>query len=109
MPSPLANVVCTACRQNFTAVPKKSFLGFQKFVCPACTKDVEYPLTSGYRVAYWFFFALMALTIFNEGLQGNIGLAVVLGIGCAVALIRDRTVKNRIRRFSNETAPVSGG
>ena len=109
MPSQSTKVICTACRHDFEAAPKKSFLGFRKFVCPACSKNVEYPLSSGYRVAYWFFFALMVLTIFLEGPQGNIGLAVVLGIGCAVALIRDWIVKIRIRRFSNQTAPVSSG
>ena len=99
MPSPPINAVCTACKHNFTAVPKKTFLGFQKFVCPACAKDTKYPLTSGYSIAYWFFFALMALTIFNEGLQGSIGLAVILGIGCAVALFKDEILKNKIRRL----------
>ncbi len=45
------DAVCKKC--NLKAMPKKSYLGFQEFVCPSCGGEIAYPLTSNYRAFYW--------------------------------------------------------
>src|SRR5437667_12682102 len=55
--------ICRSCHKTFRAQPKRTFLGFQRLVCPHCSREVMYPLTSGYRTAYWIFVGFMALVI----------------------------------------------
>ncbi len=103
------NAVCTSCKHNFTAVPTRSFLGFQKLVCPACSKTVLYPLTSGYRGVYWVIFIIMAFTILGAFAQGGIGYPGGLGIAVAIALFKDWNIRSRIKSLSGEAMPGSGG
>ena len=109
MPLSPINAVCTSCKHNFTAVPTRSFLGFQKFICPTCSKAVLYPLTSGYRGFYWVIFVVMCLTILSAFAQGGIGYPGGLGIAVAIALFKDWSIRNRIKVLTGQTKPASEG
>ena len=67
------DATCAKCKTRFAlpALPKRTFLGFQKITCPACGALLVYPLTTGYRVAYWIILAFMLLpqfiATFSEG------------------------------------------
>ena len=105
MPLPPINAVCTSCKHDFTAVPIRSFLGLQKLICPACSTEVIYPLTSGYRTFYWIVFAVMCLTVFSELTQGNLGYPGGLGFAVIIALYKDWSVRNRIWKLTGNDKP----
>ena len=92
----ISNAICRSCQTSFSAEPKRTFLGFQRMTCPACKADVVYPLTRGYRITYWVFFALMVITIVSTFAQGDIGLPGGLGIAVLIALFRDWTIQKEV-------------
>lgn len=62
------HVICTECLKPFSALPKISLAGFQKFFCPHCKKWILYPLAR--KAIYWiipvivsaiFFLSILAL------------------------------------------------
>ena len=95
------DAVCTKCSSKFNQLPKQSFLGFQKLVCPSCQEKITYPLTKGYRTTYWVIFAIMVLTIIGAFAQGEFGFPGGLGLAVAFALFRDRSISKRISKVSN--------
>lgn len=95
------DVVCTKCGSKFNEVPRQTFLGFQKLLCPTCQEALTYPLTQGYRTTYWVIFGLMALTIILAYSQGNIGYPGGFGIAVTFALLRDRSIRKRIAHTPN--------
>ena len=90
---------CSSCKHKFTAVPRRSFLGFQRLNCPACAKSVLYPLTSGYRTTYKVLLGLMVLAVFGALAKGDIAFPGVLGIAAVVALLKDRGIKKRVNAY----------
>lgn len=90
------DAVCPHCKARFNALPKRTFLGFQKLACPACKEAVVYPLTRGYRTTYWILFVFMVLSIIGAFSRGEFGVPGGLGIAVAIALIRDWSIKNRV-------------
>ena len=95
------NATCTTCKHQFIFVPKRSFLGFQKLICPACGASVIYPLTKGYRITYWIVFIFMVLLIIGSYAQGEIGIPGGLGIAVAIALFRDYFIRQKVQRVTN--------
>jgi hypothetical protein len=89
---------CSKCGTMFSQVPKRTFLGFQKLTCPTCQEHITYPLTSGYRTAYWILFVILIISVFNAFAQGGIGLPGGLGIAVIFALIRDRSIRKRVAK-----------
>lgn len=74
MPPKEQSVVCPECLKPFTATPKITFNGFQKYGCPHCRKIVYYPLAR--KTIYWiipvivifiFFFAILSLLELEGG------------------------------------------
>jgi hypothetical protein len=63
--------------------------------CPQRHK-VTYPLTRGYRIAYWVFVALMAVFIIESALKGHIAMPGLIGILMIIGLIRDASVRKRV-------------
>lgn len=90
------DAVCPHCKARFNATPKRTFLGFQKLACPECKRDLVYPLTRGYRIAYCVLVVLMVLSIVGSFSRGEIGVPGGLGIAVAIALIRDWTIKKGV-------------
>jgi len=87
------NVTCPNCSTKFVGFPKRSFLGFQKLKCRKCSKDVMYPLTSGYRTFYRVIFVLMVIGVWfslQEGVSASPGF---LGIATLVALYQDAKLR----------------
>ena len=87
------NVTCPNCSTKFVGFPKRSFLGFQKLKCRKCSKDVMYPLTSGYRAFYRVILVLMVVGVYfslKEGLTPTPGF---LGIATIVALYQDSKLR----------------
>src|SRR5688500_4895072 len=54
-------IACPKCGTRIGEKPKRSFLGFRRFRCPACSTESTLPMTSGYRTASWMGFVLCAL------------------------------------------------
>lgn len=100
-PTPI-DAVCPNCKACFKATPKRTFLGFQRLVCPECKKDVVYPLTGGYRTTYWVLFVFMVLAMIGSFARGEFGVPGGLGIAVAIALIRDWSIKNRVAARETE-------
>lgn len=77
---------CDHCGNRFVAMPTRTFLGFQRLICPKCSGKTIYPLTTGFRITYWILAALMLLFIanaFNSGgyaYPGGVGLAILFAI-----------------------------
>lgn len=88
--------VCSHCKHQFTDIPKRSFLGFQKLNCPKCKEEVLYPLTSGYRTTYWVLLVIMILSIAGSFSRGEIGLPGGIGIAVVIALISDWNIKKSL-------------
>ena len=95
------NATCTTCKHQFISVPKRSFLGFRKLICPACGASVTYPLTRSYRITYWILFIFMILPIIGSYAQGEIGIPGGLGIAVAIALFRDYSIHQKVQRVTN--------
>lgn len=91
-------VVCTKCSSKFNQIPKQSFLGFQKLVCPSCQEKLTYPLTKGYRTTYWVIFVFMILAIFAALAKGEFVFPGGFGLAVAFALFRDRSISKRISK-----------
>jgi hypothetical protein len=62
MPDNEMRVTCTQCLKRFTATPKITFCGFQKFQCPHCRKTVFYPLIR--KTFYWIIPAVVGAVLF---------------------------------------------
>ena len=76
MPPQEKPVVCTHCLKPFSAAPKITFSGLQKYFCPHCRTIVYYPLAR--KAIYWviplvaatvFFFILLSLSDSEWGEQ----------------------------------------
>ncbi len=87
---------CRACGTEFRAVPKRTFLGFQRLVCPGCSSPVIYPLTRGYRITYWVFVALMAWTVLDAIAHGGIAVPGLLGLAVIIGLMRDHRIRKEV-------------
>lgn len=90
------DAICTKCKTKFNASPKRSFLGFQKLVCPNCQEKITYPLTKGYRITYQVIFVLMIIFIIGQFSQGQIGYPGGIGIAIIFALVRDRSIRKAV-------------
>ena len=97
--APIA-AVCPHCEGGFTAIPNRTFLGFQKLTCPECKGNVIFPLTSGYRTTYWVVFVFMVLGIFASFSEGGFAFPGGLGIAVVIALVRDSIIKKRVATVS---------
>jgi DNA-directed RNA polymerase subunit RPC12/RpoP len=95
---PAINAKCPNCGREFRAVPKRSFLAFQKMRCPSCSKDVVYPLTKGYRFIYWVILALMLVAVVVNYSMGRITYPSLLGFAALVALVEDARIRKATSR-----------
>jgi hypothetical protein len=98
------DAACRDCGKRFRATPVRSFLRFQKFKCPACSKSVLYPLTRGYRITYWVLTVLMIVTVINNLTTGSLSVPGGLGIAVIFGLVKDRKIRVEVLR---STMPVS--
>ena len=90
------SAICPSCKASFSAEPKQTFLGFQRMTCPSCSADVTYPLTRGYRIAYWIIASLMLVTIAYSFTEGEIGFPGGLGIAVLIALVIDWRLQRKV-------------
>jgi hypothetical protein len=93
MALPAINATCPNCSTRFTAFPKRTFLGFQKMKCRKCSKDVVYPLTSGYRTFYRVLLVMMVVGIWYSIKLGVTPSPGLLGIATVVALVQDARIR----------------
>ena len=105
MPLGELNAVCNKCGARFRARPTRSFLGFQKLVCPKCVQKLLYPLTSGYRAIYWVIVVLVGFSLagyfFGKGdvlWPGVTGIAALMG--AILGLFRDVQIRKTIATLS---------
>ncbi len=97
-------VVCIKCKTEFEDKPKQSFLGFQVFTCPKCAEKITYPLTGGYRLIYWFVLIGLILYSVSAISQGSIPIPGLLGIAAIIGLVRDRSLRNKLKRSEGSPA-----
>ena len=90
------DAICRECHRAFRERPKRTFLGFQRFVCPHCTREVLYPLTSGYRITYWIFVGFMTLVILASLAQGQVAFPGLIGLAIIWALDKDRRLRKEV-------------
>jgi hypothetical protein len=100
------NVTCPNCSTKFVGFPKRSFLGFQKLKCRKCSKDVFYPLTSGYRNFYRVILALMVVGVWFSLQEGVTPTPGLLGIATIVALYQDSKLRKSTKAHASP-APAS--
>ena len=86
---------CSKCRSIFNGEPDRTFLGFQRMVCPKCGNRLSYPLSRGYRIFYWMMLVLMGLMIVAAFAQGDFAFPGIIGICMIVALVRDARLRRR--------------
>ncbi|MDQ1817335.1 hypothetical protein RBA41_28920 [Massilia sp. CCM 9210] len=66
-------VTCPHCDEAFRGTPKKTFLGFQQYGCPACSEKFKYPLSRGYRITYWLLLlGSFGMMVDKPGAQPNL-------------------------------------
>ena len=99
------DAICRSCHRAFREQPKRTFLGFQRFVCPHCSREVIYPLTSGYRTAYWIFVGFMGLVILASLAQGQVAFPGLIGLAMIWALDRDRRLRKEVAAEAAAAAP----
>jgi hypothetical protein len=98
------NAICTTCRTPFRAKPRQSFLGFQQLTCPQAHR-VVYPLTRGYRIAYWILAILIGFGLIQSAVKGQISLLwTVATILMIIGLIRDAKIRKQVAAL--KAAPV---
>ena len=97
--------ICKKCNIEFSSIPKRSFLGFQKVICPSasCNTKLIYPLTSGYRTAYWILLILMLLSFLGELSEGRVGFPGGIGIALIFAIWKDRSIKKNTCEIESES------
>jgi hypothetical protein len=93
-------VYCKNCINNFEAVPRISFLGFRKFKCPKCEKNVVWPLSGGFLFIYWL--AISVAVVFRFASSGGplqvINLFDLFALGAMTALVTNCLLKQRMNR-----------
>ena len=95
MSLPEINITCKKCNANSTTTPEQSFLGFQKITCQNCGERLLYPLTKGYRIAYFVLLILMGIMLVNGLKDGNVGFPGGIGIAIIIALVRDCSIRKK--------------
>jgi len=67
-----------------------------------------YPLTSGYRIAYWVILALMLVAFVAELSEGKILFPGLVGIGTVVSLVSDRRMRGGVASPLVADGPAAG-
>src|SRR6266702_5766525 len=107
MALPEINAICTTCRTPFRGRPTQSFLGFQKLTCPQGHR-ILYPLTRGYRIAYWVIIILIGIRIVASVANGHIAVPGVLGILIIIGLVSDGRIRKQVGAL-RPAPPVRAG
>jgi len=100
---------CDGCGHTFSAVPRRSFLGFQLLNCPACATELRYPLTRGYRSFYEVCAGLMTVSFVVGLVFGHLTLPGLVGGAMIAGLIKDRLVRRELVDAAAERATIAGG
>jgi len=90
------SAVCSHCQTPFSGTPTRTFLGFQRVKCSSCGTSLTYPLTSGYRIAYWVFLVLFGAALANALAEGEVALPGLAVIGAVIALVRDAQIRRKV-------------
>ncbi|QQS59277.1 hypothetical protein IPN35_00075 [Candidatus Peregrinibacteria bacterium] len=103
-------VICQNCKHQFEDIPKRSFLAFQKFKCPECSENIVYPLTPGWQIFYWILVILLISNSIKIYSQGDIPVPGLMGIGAIggiIALLKNNSLKNKVKDLENEVLKSS--
>ena len=94
---PDSTLTCLSCGQASSGRARLSLLGTRRFVCAGCSRDNEYPMSRGYRIAFWVgatFLGLAAVGMLVERRVIPLGL-ILLG-GMIVGLVRDNKLRQNL-------------
>src|SRR5205823_1225134 len=103
------DALCEGCKTRFRGTPTRSFLGFQKVKCPSCGHETLYPLTKGYRGAYWVILCLMVLVVIENAREGQVTFPGLLGVAVIIAIVRDAQIRRQVSQAatSSNLAPTT--
>ena len=101
------DAICRSCHRTFRERPKRTFLGFQRLVCPHCSREVMYPLTSGYRATYWVFVVFMGLVILASLAQGQVAFPGLIGLAIIWGLDKDRRLRKEVAAEAATAGPTT--
>ena len=107
MALPEAEAICRRCGNRFSARPTQTFLGFRQLKCTACSKDLAYPLSTGYLITYWIMLVIMTFTFVLNLRHGDVSLAGLLAITIIIALVKDALLRRQVARGNVSSAPRS--
>ncbi len=91
------DIVCLKCFQQFDAERQSTFLGFKKYECPFCERQVVYDLRTGYRVFYCVAIVVLVMSCINIVKQGGIPIPGLLGIAAVWGLLADIGKQREVR------------
>jgi phage FluMu protein Com len=92
--------LCPHCKKmvETSTKPKRSFMGFLRIICPTCTNEFRYPLTSGYVRIYWMLLAANVILITYLLSQGATVIPNPIGIIVLVYVIVSLVKNNKLKR-----------
>ncbi|MCK4277456.1 MAG: DUF4190 domain-containing protein, partial [Phycisphaerae bacterium] len=93
-------IICPECRSSFRMPARKSFLGFRKYRCPACSSKVIYPLTPAYRVIWWVGFGIVVVAALLTVTRQVVAIPGLLGIVAVFAVISDLRIRKKVHRLA---------
>jgi hypothetical protein len=97
------NAPCFKCNYNFSEVPKRTFLGFNKITCPLCKENLTYPLIGGYRMDYWVMLVLISVYFIISLSEGYIVFQGGMLIAILFAVVKDRMIINSNQKDFNKS------
>ena len=92
------DIVCLQCFKQFDAERQSTFLGFKKYECPFCEKQVVYDLRTGYRIFYYVAIVVLVMSCINIVKQGDIPIPGLLGIAAVWGLLADIGKRREVRQ-----------
>lgn len=105
----MSKVTCEHCKKDVEEKPRRTFLGFQRYVCQSCHKPTIYPLTSGYKIIYWAVIIIFLLALLSQLLQGYIIVPGLLTVGAIIGLIKDNLLQKKILQLNEKQKDSSKG
>jgi len=107
---------CDKCGSQIQEIPKRTLFGFRKIICQKCQTVNHYPMTGGYRIAFWVMFVWMIFytvrqidrlgigyiiktsdgPLFVQALA-ELAIPVLIVSGLAYGIFKDSALRKKIR------------
>jgi rubrerythrin len=91
-------IKCEQCGETSEVKIGRTFLGFNKAVCPKCNHQNIYPLGNGYRTFYIILISLgvlMFIVTISTGVTFTPGILLIAAI---IAIFKDSSLRKKIKK-----------